>query len=139
MTQKPLALITGAAQGIGYASAQSLIDEGFDVILSDINAEGVAAAAKKLNAVGSIDCDMGDAKQIEDMFKQIADNHRPIHALVNNAGVALPGDFLDYSLADFERVINVNMRSVFIATQLVARMMIEHKIEGDQGSRAGAC
>lgn len=127
---KPLALITGSAQGIGYACAQSLINEGYDVVLSDINADGVAAAAKKLSAVTSIVCDMGDAEQIESMFKKIVDNHRPLHALVNNAGVALPGDFLSYSLADFDRVISVNMRSVFIATQLAARMMIENRIEG---------
>ena len=47
MTDKPLALITGAAQGIGLACAEALIEDGYDVILSDINAEGVAAAGKK--------------------------------------------------------------------------------------------
>jgi len=130
MSEKPLALITGAAQGIGYACAESLIEEGYDVILSDIDAEGVAEAAKKLDAVASIVCDMGNNEQIEAMFKQIAKDYRSLHALVNNAGVAMPGDFLTYSVDDFQRVIDINLRGVFIATQQAARMMVEHNIEG---------
>ena len=130
MTAKPLALITGAAQGIGLACAEALIDDGFDVILADINAEGVAAAGKKIGAAAAIVCDMGVVAQIEAMFAQIAADHGPISALVNNAGVAMPGDFLSYDVDTFQRVIDINMRSVFVATQLAARVMIEHKIEG---------
>jgi len=130
MTQKPLALITGAAQGIGFACAEALMSDGDDVLLSDINAEGVASAADKLEAVGSITCDMGSAEQINAMFEEIKTKYRPIHALVNNAGVAMPGDFLSYSLEDFDRVISINLRGVFIATQLAARSMVENKIEG---------
>jgi len=130
MTQKPLALITGAAQGIGFACAEALMSDGYDVLLSDINAEGVASAADKLEAVGSITCDMGSAEQINAMFEEIKTKYRPIHALVNNAGVAMPGDFLSYSLEDFDRVISINLRGVFIATQLAARSMVENKIEG---------
>jgi len=65
MSQNPLALITGAAQGIGYACAEALKTEGFDVILSDINVEGLSSAAKNLGAVASIVCDMADPEQIE--------------------------------------------------------------------------
>ena len=128
--KKPLALITGAAQGIGFACAEALIEDGFDLILSDINATGVAAAAEKLGAVSHIVCDMGDVAQIEAMFAKIATDHGQLHALVNNAGVAMPGDFLDYDIETFDRVININLRGVFVATQLAARVMVEHKIEG---------
>ncbi|GAW36765.1 3-oxoacyl-[acyl-carrier-protein] reductase FabG [Roseovarius sp. A-2] len=130
MTQKPLALITGAAQGIGYACAEALSEDGYDVILSDINAEGLAAAGKTLGAKAAIACDMGNVAQIEAMFAQIAADHGPLHALVNNAGVAMPGDFLSYELETFERVIDINLRGVFVATQLAARVMVEHKIAG---------
>ena len=130
MTTKPLALITGSADGIGYACAEALKEDGYDVILSDINTDGLAKAAKKLGAAAAITCDMGDLEQIEAMFAEIAANHGSIHALVNNAGIALPGDFLSYDVATFDTVINVNLRGVFVATQLAAKVMVEHEIEG---------
>lgn len=130
MSTKPLALITGGAQGIGYACAEALSEDGFDLILADINAEGVAKAAKALNAVAGLECDLGDAGQIEALFKKIESDHGPLHALVNNAGVAMPDDFLNYSLDAFQRVIDINLTGVFVATQLAARMMVNHKIEG---------
>ncbi|MEH6521897.1 SDR family NAD(P)-dependent oxidoreductase [Sulfitobacter sp.] len=130
MGDKPLALITGAAQGIGYACAEALAEDGYGVILADINEDGVMAAGKALGAVASYACDLGDTAQIIAMFDVIAKDHGVVAALVNNAGVAMPGDFLTYDLADFERVIDINLRGVFTATQLAGRAMVEHGIEG---------
>ena len=130
MTEKPRALITGGAQGIGYACAEALKEDGYEVILCDVNADGLAEAQKKLAAIDAIPCDMGELSQIKAMFEKIATDYGSIHALVNNAGVAMPGDFLSYDLEAFERVININLRGVFIATQMAARMMIDHKIKG---------
>ena len=130
MTSKPRALITGAAQGIGYACAEALKEDGYDVILSDINEDGLAEASEKLGAVAAIPCDMGDMAQIERMFETVAASHGPLHALVNNAGVAMPGDFLDYDVETFDKVISINLRGVFLATQMAARVMVENKIEG---------
>ena len=129
MTSNPRALITGAAQGIGYACAEALKEDGYDVILSDINEDGLAEASEKLGAA-AIPCDMGDMAQIARMFEAVAASHGPLHALVNNAGVAMPGDFLDYDVETFDKVISINLRGVFLATQRAARMMVEHKIEG---------
>ena len=129
MTSKPRALITGAAQGIGYACAEALKEDGYDVIFSDINEDGLAEASEKLGAA-AIPCDMGDMAQIERMFEIVAASHGPLQALVNNAGVAMPGDFLDYDVETFDKVISINLRGVFLATQMAARMMVEHKIEG---------
>ena len=64
------------------------------------------------------------------MFATIAADHGPLSALVNNAGVAMPGDFLTYDVDTFQKVIDINLRSVFVATQLAARVMVEHKIAG---------
>ncbi|MEJ6402663.1 SDR family NAD(P)-dependent oxidoreductase [Yoonia sp. 2307UL14-13] len=130
MTEKPLALITGAAQGIGYACAEALAADGYGVILSDIKADGVRAAAEKLGAVAAITCDMGDLDQIKRMFDQIATDHGPLHALVNNAGVAMPGDFLTYDVETFEKVIDINLRGVFVATQMAAQVMVDNNIAG---------
>lgn len=129
MTTKPLALITGAAQGIGYACAAALAEDGYDVILSDINAEGVATAAAKLGG-SAITCDMGDLSQIEALFAKISSDHGPLSALVNNAGVAMPGDFLSYDVETFQKVIDINLRGVFVATQMAARVMVENEIAG---------
>ena len=73
---------------------------------------------------------MGDAAAVSDLFDTIEANHGPVAKLVNNAGIAMPGDFLTYDLADFERVINVNLRGVFIATQRAAQTMVAQGIEG---------
>ena len=130
MTDKPLALVTGGAQGIGYASAEALIEDGFDVVLADINGEGVVKAAKELGARAGLECDMGDPAAVHGMFDQIAADIGPLSALVNNAGVAMPGDFLDYDLEAFERVIDINLKGVFVATQRAARDMVAAGIEG---------
>ena len=131
MTDTQLALVTGAAQGIGYACAEALAEDGARLILADIDANGVKAAAERLGggAVGMV-CDMGDAGQIDALFDAIEAGHGPVSILVNNAGVAMPGDFLTYDLAAFERVIDINLRGVFLATQRAARTMVAAKIEG---------
>ncbi len=126
-----IALVTGGAQGIGYACAEALAEDGHTIILSDINAEGVAKAARKLggNTV-AIPCDMGDADAVLAMFDTIEAEHGPVATLVNNAGVAKPGEFLSYDLADFDTVIGINLRGVFVATQRAARTMVDQGIEG---------
>ncbi|MDA4844380.1 SDR family NAD(P)-dependent oxidoreductase [Hoeflea poritis] len=131
MTEKPLALITGAAQGIGYACAEALAEDGARIILADINGDGVRAAAEKLGrgTVGMV-CDMGDMDQINAMFDRIEAEHGTVEILVNNAGVAMPGDFLSYDLAAFQRVLDINLRGVFLAIQRAANAMIAAGIEG---------
>ena len=131
MTTQPLALVTGGAQGIGYASAEALLEDGAKIILADINEDAVMAAAEKLGqgTVGMV-CDMGDAAQIDAMFDAIAKDHGPVSILVNNAGVAMPNDMFETSIDDFKRVIDVNLTGTFHAIQRATKMMVKHKIEG---------
>ncbi|KNG92331.1 SDR family NAD(P)-dependent oxidoreductase [Pseudaestuariivita atlantica] len=131
MTDKPIALVTGGAQGIGYACGAALKEDGYQVVLSDINAEGVREAADRLGGgtVG-LPCDMSGPGQIAAMFDTIEETLGPVSVLVNNAGVAMPGDFLDYSLDDFQKVIAINLTGVFLATQRAAKAMIANGIEG---------
>lgn len=126
-----LALVTGGAQGIGYACAEALAADGHKIILADVNADGVQAAAEKLGsgAVAMV-CDMGDAEAVLAMFDTIEAEHGPISVLVNNAGIAAPGDFLSYDLETFDTVLDINLRAVFVATQRAARTMVEKGIEG---------
>ena len=130
MTEKPIALITGGAQGIGYACAEALAGDGFGIILADINAS-VEDAAKRLGQdAGGLVCDVSDPAQVSDMFDRIAADHGPVSALVNNAGISEPGNFLDYDIATFQKVIGVNLTGAFAVLQRAARMMVDAGIEG---------
>lgn len=125
------ALVTGGAQGIGYACAEALAEDGHRIILADVNADGVAEAAERLGGGAvALTCDMGDAKAVLEMFDRIEADHGPVSVLVNNAGIAAPGDFLNYDLEVFDKVIGINLRGVFVATQRAARRMVEAGIEG---------
>lgn len=131
MTERRLALVTGAAQGIGYACAEALTEDNARVILVDIKQDGVIAAAEKLgNGAVGLSCDMGDPQQILAMFDKVEREHGNVEVLVNNAGIAMPGDFLTYDLNDFERVIDINLKGVFVATQRAAKTMVDKKIAG---------
>ena len=131
MADRPIALVTGAAQGIGYACAEALLEDGARLVLVDINAEGVAKAAETLgNGSVSMPCDMGDPAAIAAMFDRVEAEVGPVSTLVNNAGVAMPGSFLDYDLDTFQTVIGVNLVGVFVATQRAAKTMVANKIEG---------
>jgi glucose 1-dehydrogenase len=73
---------------------------------------------------------MADAAAVLAMFDRIEADHGPVSALVNNAGVAMPGDFLDYDLAAFDAVIAINLRGTFVATQRAAKTMVAQGIKG---------
>lgn len=131
MTDQPIALVTGAAQGIGYACAEALAEDGARVVLVDLNADGVAAAAQTLGggAVAEV-CDIGDAAQILALFDRVEAAVGPVSILVNNAGVAMPEPFLETSLETFQRVIGVNLTGAFVALQRAAKTMVAQNIEG---------
>ena len=128
MTDTPIALISGAAQGIGLACAEALAEDGFKVILADIK-DNVLAEAKRLGGAGYI-CDFGDVDAITALFATIEAEHGLVSALVNNAGIAMPDDFLTYDLAAFDTVLSVNLRGVFVAMQRAAKAMVDKGIEG---------
>ena len=128
MSTKPVALVTGAAQGIGKACAEALAEDRYHVVLADVQ-DSVKDVAAALGGTGLI-CDMADPAAITAMFDHIEGEIGPVAALVNNAGVAMPGDFLDYDLEAFERVININLRGVFVALQRAGRTMVDKGIKG---------
>lgn len=131
MSDRSIALITGAAQGIGYASAEAIAESGARVVLADINEAGVQAAAKKLGGDAvAMTCDMGDPDQIASLFERIESELGPVSVLVNCAGIAAPGDFLETTVEQFKSVIDVNLTGTFLATQRAARSMVAAGIQG---------
>lgn len=131
MSDRPIALVTGGAQGIGLACAEAIAESGARIVLADIKADGVAAAAAKLGngAVGLV-CDMSKPAAVLAMFDQIEADLGPVSILVNNAGIAAPAPFLDLPLEQWQSVLDVNLTGVFVATQRAARTMVAMGIEG---------
>ncbi|MCR9127809.1 MAG: SDR family oxidoreductase [Rhodobacteraceae bacterium] len=131
MTDRTIALITGGAQGIGLACARALAADGARIVLADINAEGAAEAAAEMgNGTVGLTCDFGDPDQIAGLFDRIETDIGTAGILVNNAGLAIGAPFLEMALADFQRVIDVNLTGTFLATQRAARAMVAKGIEG---------
>ena len=128
MSDKPIAMITGGAQGIGYACAKALADDGHKVVLVDAKPT-VAEAAETLGGAGYV-CDLSKPEAVLALFDQIEAEHGVVAKLVNNAGIALPGNFLDYDLADFDAVLAINLRAVFVAIQRAGRAMVAAGIKG---------
>lgn len=132
MSKKPIALITGAAQGIGYACAEAIAEDGAQIVVSDIQQDKVKEAAEKLgNGALPLSCDMGNPEEILAMFDQVEADLGPVSILVNNAGINMPCDFLDVTLDDFNKVIDVNLTGTFVALQRAARTMVAQDIKGN--------
>lgn len=123
-----IALVTGGAQGIGYASAEALAEDGCRIVLADVR-DSVTQAASRFGGTGYV-CDMSQPDQVAALFDRIEAEVGPVSVLVNNAGIALPGDFMSYSLDDFQKVLSVNLIGVFQATQRAAKTMIDKGLKG---------
>lgn len=122
------ALVTGAAQGIGRACAERLARDGARVMLSDIDAVKVATTAKAIAAAGgiaeSVGCDVAKKEQVEAMIAATVKAFGGIDVAVNNAGIIDSADFLDLDIAEFDRVLSVNLRGAFMVAQGAARQMV---------------
>ena len=129
MSSKNIALITGGAQGIGFACAEALAADGAQIVIADVNGEGAIAAAAKLGGKGYA-CDMANSKAVLALFDKIEAEVGTVSILVNNAGIAAPGDFLELPLEQFTDVIGVNLIGTFVATQRAAKAMVAKGIKG---------
>jgi NAD(P)-dependent dehydrogenase (short-subunit alcohol dehydrogenase family) len=123
-----VAIVTGASQGIGLACAERLVHEGARVMLADIReAEGQAAAAK-LGAAARFFCaDVSQKADVDALVAATLAAFGQIDILVNNAGVTHAADFLDLAEEDFDRVLRINLKSMFLCSQAAAREMVKRQ------------
>jgi NAD(P)-dependent dehydrogenase (short-subunit alcohol dehydrogenase family) len=124
------ALVTGAGRGIGLAAAAALAQAGAEVVLAARSATEVEEAAAAIRAEGGAASALVlDVTDLEGAARAI-EAAGPFHALVNNAGTNRPAAFQDVTVADFDAIMELNVRAAFFAAQAVARGMIAAGIGG---------
>ncbi len=122
-----VAIITGAAQGIGYATARKFLDEGAKVIACDISRSLIDAALTSLSTYGAIDgavVDVTVREQIDAMVASVSERHARIDVLVNNAGITLDARLQKMNDDQFDRVIAVNLKGTYNCAQAVIDTMV---------------
>jgi len=124
-----VALVTGAGQGIGKATALMLAEEGADVIVNDVNEKAAEATAQEIEKLGKKTlvhaANVAVRQQVEEMFALIETEFGRIDILVNNAGITRDGFLLNLTEEEWDLVMDVNLKGVFNCTQLAAGMMSE--------------
>jgi len=123
-----VALVTGAAQGLGKWIALGLAHAGADLALADLDKKGVDQTAKEIEEMGHkafpVKADLTKIDSIKEMVQKTITTFGRIDCLVNNAGISGRKPFLDTTPEDFDLISNVNFRGVYFASQIVAKEMI---------------
>jgi glucose 1-dehydrogenase len=119
-----VAIVTGAARGIGLAIARRYVAEGARVTIADIDAAAGEAAARALGNARLLFPAAGDAESAENVVAETCRAFGDLDILVNNAGIIHGADFLELAEADFDRVLRVNLKGAFLVGQAAARRMV---------------
>ncbi|MFT3717536.1 SDR family NAD(P)-dependent oxidoreductase [Pseudorhodoferax sp.] len=126
-----VALITGGASGLGFATARRLVRDGARVALADVDEDRLRAAVAELGAgdgqVRAYRLDVRDAANVGQVVGQACADFGAIDVLVNSAGVSHQGSVLDNTLDAWDRVIGINLTGSYLCTQAVARHMAERR------------
>ena len=128
------AIVTGAGQGIGRAIALRLARDGFAVALADINPAALSAVRGEIESAGGkaigVEVDLSQVAEIQCLVKQTVAELGQLDALVNNAGRQITKPFLDVTEADWDALLELNLKTVFFGMQAAARHMIGSGTKG---------
>jgi glucose 1-dehydrogenase len=127
-----VAIVTGAARGIGLGIAKRFVKEGAKVVIADNDGPAGAIEAKHLGANARfVACDVGNAVQVAKLVEEARSAFGgDIDILINNAGIVHGAEFLDLKEEDFDRVLRVNLKGAFLVAQAVACRMVEQTKSG---------
>lgn len=132
MSDSQVALVTGAAQGLGYQIASRLLESGYRVVLTDIDGDAVTQAALALDKTALSDKDsrvlplvlnVANKSDFEVALSHVLDHWGELHVLVNNAAVTKATPVMDISPEEFNDVVNINLGGVFVGCQVMGQYM----------------
>ncbi len=131
MFEGKIAVVTGAARGIGQAIAYNLAANGADIVLGDIKAEWLTESAEGVKKLGRkvwcFELDVTNATAVQSAFNDIAAETGRIDILVNNAGITRDGLLMRMSEEDWDAVLTVNLKGTFACTKAVSRIMMKQR------------
>jgi 3-oxoacyl-[acyl-carrier protein] reductase len=126
-----VALVTGAARGIGAATARRFAEDGARVALADLDEETCQALAEEIASGGveslALKCDVSDAAQVQGIVDQTLERFGQLDILVNNAGILRDNLLFKMSDEDWDRVLAVHLRGAFLCARAAQRPMVERK------------
>ena len=125
--QDKTALVTGAGQGIGLGIAKKLAKEGCNIVVVDLNEERAGQAANELQAFGVktlvVRCDVSNQNDVNETINLVKQQFNSVDILVNNAGIYPFRSFIETAETDWDRVLNVNLKSCYLVTKAVLEIM----------------
>jgi NAD(P)-dependent dehydrogenase (short-subunit alcohol dehydrogenase family) len=128
-SSQKVALVTGAARGIGLATAKRFLAEGWRVALLDIDGDTLRSAVASIGDSDHtlvLECDVSDAREVAAAIDKLAKRFGRLDALINNAGVAVFASVLETSDEDWSRILAVNLFGPFLCTKAAVPLMREH-------------
>ena len=124
-----VAIITGGARGIGLACARRFARVGYKVVIADVNDDAGASAQEEIATNGwdglFVHCDVSNKLDIHNLMAATLDAYERVDVLVNNAAIVAGAEFLELEEADFDKVMNVNLKGPLLTSQAVARQMVK--------------
>jgi 3-oxoacyl-[acyl-carrier protein] reductase len=126
-----VALVTGGARGIGRAIAESLARRGADLAIADVSLDSAESAARELSALGvraqALKLDVSRSEEVMSAFAKIASDFGRLDIAINNAGITRDGLILRMKEEDWDAVINVNLKGVFLCSKEAVKVMVKQK------------
>jgi len=126
-----IAVVTGASKGIGRAISIALAEEGVNVVLAARTKEKLMEVKKEIDVhkenAHIIPADMSNEKDILELFNKVKKEFGKLDILINNAGIFIGGNLVDFNISNYEKIMNVNFKAVFLCCQQALKIMIPQK------------